>query len=64
MSGWHDGHHGKGVTTNITNEGDLIDAFERAKTVSNRVIVEQYLTGNDYRILVVGGKFVAAACGE
>jgi cyanophycin synthetase len=57
----HDGHHGKGVTTNIANEEELIEAFERAKQISNRVIVEQYLTGSDYRILVVGGKYVAAA---
>ncbi|MGW8188126.1 MAG: cyanophycin synthetase, partial [Desulfobacterales bacterium] len=57
----HDGHHGKGVTTNISNERELIEAFERAKEISQKVIVEQFFTGNDYRILVVGGKFVAAA---
>ena len=27
----HDGHHGKGVTTNIANEQELVEAFERAK---------------------------------
>lgn len=57
----HDGHHGKGVTTNISNEQELIEAFERAKTISDKVIVEQFFTGNDYRMLVVGGKFAAAA---
>jgi cyanophycin synthetase len=57
----HDGHHGKGVTTSISNEQELLEAFERAKAISNRVIVEQFFTGNDYRLLVVGGKFVAAA---
>ena len=57
----HDGHHGKGVTTNISNEDELVRAFDRAKDMSTRVIVEQYLTGNDYRMLVVGDKFVAAA---
>ncbi len=57
----HDGHHGKGVTTNISNEEELKEAFERAKEMSDRVIIEQYLTGSDYRMLVVGGKFVAAA---
>ncbi len=57
----HDGHHGKGVTTNIANEEELKEAFARAKEMSSRVIIEQYLTGNDYRMLVVGGKFVAAA---
>ncbi len=57
----HDGHHGKGVTTNLTNEAELAEAFERAREVSNKIIVEQHLTGNDYRLLVVGGKFIAAA---
>lgn len=57
----HDGHQGKGVTTNISNEQELVEAFERAKAISGKVIVEQFFTGNDYRMLVVGGKFVAAA---
>ena len=57
----HDGHHGKGVTTNISNEEELTAAFERAKEESDRVIIENYLTGSDYRMLVIGGKFVAAA---
>ncbi|MCG6894755.1 MAG: cyanophycin synthetase [Desulfobacteraceae bacterium] len=57
----HDGHHGKGVTTNVPNEEELVEAFKRAKETSSRVIVEQFFTGNDYRMLVVGGKFVAAA---
>ena len=57
----HDGHHGKGVTTNISNEESLKEAFARAKVMSDKVIIEQYLTGSDYRMLVVGGKFVAAA---
>ena len=57
----HDGHHGKGVTTNLSNEQELIEAFARAKAMSDKVIVEQYLTGSDYRMLVIGGKFVAAA---
>ena len=57
----HDGHHGKGVTTNITSEKEVVKAFDRAKEISDRVIVEQHLTGNDYRMLVVDGKFVAAA---
>ncbi len=60
----HDGHHGKGVTTGITEEGDLREAFLRAKEISDKVIVEKCYTGNDYRILVVNGRFVAAAMRE
>ncbi len=57
----HDGHQGKGVTTNIANQAELAEAFDRAKAISDRVIVERYLAGQDYRLLVVDGNFVAAA---
>jgi cyanophycin synthetase len=57
----HDGHHGKGVTTNVADVEELREAFDRAKAVSDRVIIEQCLTGCDFRMLVVDGKFVAAA---
>lgn len=57
----YDGHHGKGVTTNILNEEELAAAFARANAMSDRIIVEKFFTGNDYRILVINGKFVAAA---
>ena len=57
----HDGHHGKGVTTNIADEADLAVAFARAKEVSDKVIVEKCYTGSDFRMLVVDGRLVAAA---
>jgi cyanophycin synthetase len=57
----HDGHHGKGVTTDIHEEADLREAFARAQEISDKVIVEKYYTGHDYRMLVVNGRFVAAA---
>ena len=57
----HDGHHGKGVTTSIADEADLREAFARAKEVSDKVIVEKCYTGSDFRMLVVDGRFVAAA---
>ena len=60
----HDGHHGKGVTTGIGDEKDLREAFARAKEISDKVIVEKYYTGNDYRMLVVDGRLVAAAMRE
>jgi cyanophycin synthetase len=60
----HDGHHGKGVTTDIRDEDDLGEAFGRAKAISDRVIVEKSYRGNDYRMLVVDGRFVAAAMRE
>ncbi len=55
-----DGHHGKGVTIGVANEEELEDAFERAKEYSSDVVIEEMIQGVDFRLLVVGGKFVAA----
>ncbi|KAA6439796.1 cyanophycin synthetase [Dyadobacter flavalbus] len=56
-----DGNQGKGVTTNITSTEAAVNAFARAKAYSDDVIVEEYIEGMDYRLLVVDGKLVAAA---
>jgi cyanophycin synthetase len=55
------GNHGRGITTNIRNKEQALQAFEAAKTVSPSVIVERYITGEDYRILVINYQMVAAA---
>ena len=52
------------MTTNISGEADLREAFARAKEISDKVIVEKSYTGNDYRMLVVDGRLVAAAMRE
>ena len=57
-----DGNHGRGVTTNIQNILDLSAAFQRAKLHSDQVLVEQFMQGNDYRLLVVDYKLCAASC--
>ncbi len=56
-----DGNQGKGVTVNITSEAQVRTAFEKAKQIRRTVLVERYLPGFDFRILVVGGKMIAAA---
>ncbi|HMW38805.1 MAG: cyanophycin synthetase [Saprospiraceae bacterium] len=56
-----DGNHGRGVTTNIEDREQAIKALENAKRISSSVIVEQYITGEDYRILVINYRMVAAA---
>lgn len=56
-----DGNHGRGVTTNIQNVSDLFDAFLRARVHSERVVVEQFMQGNDYRLLIINNKLCAAA---
>ena len=55
------GNHGRGITTNIQDKETALLAFAQAKKVSNSVIVERFITGFDYRILVVNYKLVAAA---
>lgn len=56
-----DGNHGRGVTTNINTREEALQAFELAKTISRKVIVERFIAGADYRLLVINYKLVAAA---
>lgn len=56
-----DGNQGKGVTVNIVDREHLRIAYAAATAISASVMVERYLPGHDYRLLVVGGKVVAAA---
>lgn len=55
------GNHGKGATINITNWPCAITAFQRAQKHSEKIIVEKYIGGHDFRVLVINNKFVAAA---
>jgi len=55
------GNHGRGITTNITYKENALIAYHAAKNVSKSVIVEKYITGDDYRVLVINYKLVAAA---
>ncbi|QBE63182.1 cyanophycin synthetase [Pseudoduganella lutea] len=56
-----DGNHGRGVTTRCNTPEELAVAFERAREHGRRVIVERYVTGHDYRVLVADGRVAAAA---
>ncbi len=62
----YDGNHGRGVSLNLRTQSDVEGAFALAyrKGGGSSVIVEQYIEGNEHRLLVVGKKVVAAACGE
>jgi cyanophycin synthetase len=55
-----DGNQGKGVTVNITEREAFDNAYKTAERYGT-VMVEKYLPGHDYRLLVVGDKLVAAA---
>jgi len=58
-----DGNHGRGVGLDIPEERAVRAGFDRAVGQSRRglVVVESFVTGNDYRVLVVGGHMVAVA---
>lgn len=55
------GNHGKGATINIKTKEEAIEAFDHAQKYSQRVIVERFITGHDFRVLVIDNRMVAAA---
>ncbi|RNC28677.1 MAG: Cyanophycin synthetase [Candidatus Dichloromethanomonas elyunquensis] len=55
------GNQGKGVSLNLIRESDVLTAFRLAEVYDSKIIIEEYVKGNNYRVLVVGGKVVAAA---
>ena len=58
-----DGNHGRGVHLDLRNADAVRAAFPEALRQSRNgdVVVESYITGNDYRCLVIGGKVAAIA---
>ena len=58
-----DGNHGRGVGLDLRTERAVRTGFKRAQKESRRgfVVVETFVTGNDYRVLVIGGRMVAIA---
>ena len=56
-----DGNHGKGASINIKTREDAVDGLAYAKKYSHRVIVEKFITGYDFRVLIIDNKLVAAA---
>ena len=56
-----DGNQGKGVAVNLTTREQVLAAYAVASKISDNVLVERYITGQDHRFLVVGNRLVAAA---
>ncbi len=58
-----DGNHGRGVALDLRDAKAVRAGFERAVKESRvgRVVVETFVRGNDYRVLVIGGRMVAIA---
>lgn len=55
------GNHGKGVTLNIMNKAEAERAYHLAAEYGERVLVEEYITGRQYRLCVINGKLAAGA---
>jgi len=55
-----DGNHGRGITTDINTFEDAVAAFAIAQRVSKKIIIEKFIKGYDYRLLVIDYKFVGA----
>ena len=59
-----DGNHGKGASINVKTKEEAFVAFEHAKKYSRKIIVEKFISGFDFRILVINHRFIAAALRE
>ena len=55
------GNHGRGITINVTDMKQLKEAFLVAQKIHDEVVIEAYVQGFDFRLLVINGKLVAAA---
>lgn len=58
------GNHGRGVATDLRTKEQVLAAYQAAREESSYVMVETFLPGDDHRLLVIGGKLVAAAVRE
>jgi GNAT-family acetyltransferase (TIGR03103 family) len=55
------GEQGTGISVNIDRPADLKRAVQRAEQVSEAVVLERYVAGDDLRVIVIGDEVVAAA---
>lgn len=56
-----DGNHGKGASINVKDRDTAVAGLAHAQKYSRKVIVEKFITGYDFRVLVINNQVVAAA---
>ncbi|HEU4885373.1 MAG TPA: cyanophycin synthetase, partial [Longimicrobium sp.] len=56
-----DASHGRGISGELREDDAVRRAYAVASEWGRRVIVEQFVTGRDYRVLVVDGRVAAVA---
>ncbi len=54
-----DGAHGEGITVGATTNEALEDAISRASKISPKVLIQEQVEGDDYRVLFIDKKYVA-----
>lgn len=54
-----DGAHGEGITVGITDRTSLEEAITRAHEVSSKVLIQEQVTGDDYRVLFIDKQYAA-----
>lgn len=55
------GNHGRGISVRVAGEDHMGSAFQSASGICPRVVVEEFLEGFDFRMLVIGHQMVAAS---
>lgn len=56
-----DGNQGRGVSLNLCSEQEVLRGFEIAARFSPHILVEEFVPGRHFRLLVVNGCLVAAS---
>lgn len=57
----YNGNQGKGVSLNLFSQEDIRRAFEIANKYSDKILVEKYIEGRHYRVVVVAGQVVGVS---
>lgn len=52
------GNHANGVSVNVKTKDELLAAIAKARTISQGVILEAFIPGNDYRVIVSGNRII------
>lgn len=56
-----EGYLGKNLAVNLKNKNEVMAAFLNAKEFDENVLIQPFVEGKSYRLLVIGYKFVAAS---
>lgn len=59
-----DANHGRGVSLELSRQEDIEAAWHIAAKEGSDVLVEQFIRGNEHRVLVINGEVAAVARGE